>query len=125
MEFLTIIILAMVAESVWETLKMVWQDGKASTDKIGALVVALVITLGTRIDIMPLLGLSMQWGILGAILTAILISRGANFAHELINKITNIKNESVTFYNEKNEATTFYDEAEKNNKRKVQYKINK
>lgn len=95
MEFLTIIILAIVAESIWETLKMVWQDGKASIDKIGALVVALIITLGTRIDIMPLLGLSMQWGILGAILTAILISRGANFMHELLNRITNIKREVI------------------------------
>lgn len=91
MEFITIIVLAILAESVWETLKMVWQDGKASIDKIGALIVALVITLGTRIDIMPLLGLSMQWGILGAVLTAILISRGSSFVHDLIEKLSNIK----------------------------------
>lgn len=95
MELLTLIVLAMVAESIWETLKMVWQDGKASIDKIGALVVSLVVTLGTNINIMPLLGLSMKWHILGAILTAILISRGANFVHELLNRITNIKNEAV------------------------------
>lgn len=95
MELITLIVLAMVAESIWETLKMVWQDGKASVDKIGALVVALVVTLGTNINIMPLLGLSMKWNILGAILTAILISRGANFMHELLNKITNIKGETI------------------------------
>ncbi|MGL5085960.1 MAG: hypothetical protein ACRC68_09670 [Clostridium sp.] len=95
MELLTLIVLAMVAESIWETLKMVWQDGKASVDKIGALVVSLVVTLGTNINIMPLLGLSMKWHILGAILTAILISRGANFMHELLNKVTNIKDKTT------------------------------
>ncbi|MBU3109902.1 hypothetical protein KPL36_19060 [Clostridium gasigenes] len=94
MEFITLIVLATLGEAIWETLKMVWQEGKASIDKIGALVVALVITLGTGIDIMPMLGLKTQWGILGAILTAILISRGATFTHELISKVSNIKGET-------------------------------
>lgn len=120
MEFLTIVVLAMVAESIWETLKMTWQKGKANVDRIGALVVALVITIGTKIDIMPLLGLSMEWGILGAILTAILISRGANFVHELINKITSIKNEaSIT------KIANYWNEADKDNKRRVAYENNK
>ena len=91
MEFLTLMVLAILAESVWETLKMTWQEGKASIDKIGALVVSIVITFGTGIDIMPMLGLSMKWGILGSILTAILISRGSNFIHELISKVSNVK----------------------------------
>ncbi|MBU3107026.1 hypothetical protein [Clostridium gasigenes] len=38
--------------------------------------------------------MKMQWGILGAILTAILISRGATFTHELISKVSNIKGET-------------------------------
>lgn len=91
MELITLIVLAMLSESIWETLKMVWQDGKASVDKIGALGVAIVITLGTNINIIPMIGLSMKWSLLGAILTAILISRGSTFIHELLNKITNIK----------------------------------
>ena len=91
MEFLTLMVLAILAESVWETLKMTWQEGKASIDKIGALVVSIVITFGTGIDIMPMLGLSMKWGILGSILTATLISRGSNFIHELISKVSNVK----------------------------------
>ena len=91
MEFLTLMVLAILAESVWETLKMTWQEGKASIDKIGALVVSIVITFGTGIDIMPMLGLSMKWGILGSILTAILISRGSNFIHELVSKVSNVK----------------------------------
>lgn len=91
MEIMTLIVLAMVGEAVWETLKMLWQEGKVSVDKVGALVVSLVITLGTNINIMPLLGLSLQWNLLGAILTAILISRGSNFIHDLLGKISNVK----------------------------------
>ena len=103
MEILILIVLAVVAESVWETLKMTWQEGKASIDKIGALVISIIITLGTNINIMPMLGLSIKWNLMGAVLTAILISRGSSFIHELVNKITTIKSETVnvktkTFY---------------------------
>lgn len=93
MEFITLIVLAMVGEAVWETLKMLWPNGKVSVDKVGALLVSLVITLGTNINIMHLLGLSLQWNLLGVVLTAILISRGANFIHDLIGQITSIKSE--------------------------------
>jgi len=41
-KLLIIIMIALIAESVWETLKMTWQEGKISIDRIGALVVALI-----------------------------------------------------------------------------------
>lgn len=92
MESLIIIVLiALVGESVWETLKMVWQDGKISVDRIGALVVALLLSIGTRLDILSLLNIKTSIPYLGIILTGILISRGSNFIHDLLVKISNIK----------------------------------
>lgn len=82
-----IFIVALIAESVWETLKMTWQHGKVCIDRIGALIVSLVICIDVKLDILVLLGINTTIPFLGIILTAILISRGSNFAHDLLVKI--------------------------------------
>lgn len=84
---LIIAMIALIAESVWETLKMTWQEGKISIDRIGALVVALILCIGVRLDILSLLGINVTIPFLGVILTGILISRGSNFIHDLLVKI--------------------------------------
>jgi hypothetical protein len=90
-KLLVIVMVALIAESVWETLKMTWQEGKVSIDRIGALVVALVLSIGVKLDILSLLGINTTIPLLGVILTGILISRGSNFIHDLLSKISNIK----------------------------------
>ena len=90
-KLLVIVMVALIAESVWETLKMTWQEGKVSIDRIGALVVALVLSIGVKLDILSLLGINTTIPLLGVILTGILISRGSNFIHDLLVKISNIK----------------------------------
>lgn len=82
-----IFVLALISESVWETLKMVWQQGRISIDRIGAIVVSLVICIDVEIDILSLLGINTSWPFVGIMLTAILISRGSNFIHDLIVKL--------------------------------------
>ena len=82
-----IFVLALISESVWETLKMVWQQGRISIDRIGAIVVSLVICIDVEIDILNLLGINTSWPFVGIMLTAILISRGSNFIHDLIVKL--------------------------------------
>lgn len=84
---LIIIMIALIAESVWETLKMTWQEGKVSADRIGALGVALVLSIGVKLDILSLLGINTTIPMLGVILTGILISRGSNFIHDLLVRI--------------------------------------
>ena len=86
-KLLVIVMVALIAESVWETLKMTWQEGKVSIDRIGALVVALVLSIGVKLDILSLLGINTTIPLLGVILTGILISRGSNFIHDLLVKI--------------------------------------
>ena len=94
MGVITLVILATLAEAGWETLKMIWQDGKACVDRIGALVVSIIITFGTGVDVMSILGIEMKWKALGLVLTAILISRGSTFTHEIISRISNIKSDN-------------------------------
>lgn len=86
-KLLVIVVVALIAESVWETLKMTWQEGKISIDRIGALVVALLLAIGTRLDLLSLLDIKTSIPYLGVVLTGILISRGSNFIHDLLVKI--------------------------------------
>lgn len=85
--FLSIMVIALLAETIWENLKMVWQAGKISIDRIGALVVSIIVSMSTQLDIFSILNFGIPVPFVGSFLTGILISRGANVIHDLLNKI--------------------------------------
>ncbi len=87
MQILQLVVLALIGESVWETLKMVWQEGKLCIDRVGALVIGLLVAFVTGADILALINMPAFVPYVGIALTGILISRGANFVHDLIKKI--------------------------------------
>lgn len=91
MNSLSIIVLAFIAEAVWETLKMVWEDGKFSIDKIGALIVGLVVAFATGADVIAISGIALKIPYVGIFLTGVLIARGSNFMHDLFSSVNNIK----------------------------------
>ncbi|MCK9599223.1 MAG: hypothetical protein M0R06_09300 [Sphaerochaeta sp.] len=87
MTILGVVIIAFIVEAVWETLKMVWQQGKVSVDRIGALAVGLLVAFASGVDLFALVEVPLQVPYVGLALTGILISRGANFVHDLLKKI--------------------------------------
>lgn len=91
MSILSLIVLALIGEATWETLKMVWQTGKISVDRIGSMVIGLLLAVGSGLDLMALIGIPLKVPYAGLILTGLLISRGSNFVHDLLVKIANIK----------------------------------
>lgn len=91
MDILSLVVLALIGESIWETLKMTWQDGKFSIDRIGALVVGILLAFGSGLDLMELVGIPLVIPYLGMFLTGLLISRGSNFVHDLVSSVNNIK----------------------------------
>lgn len=82
------VVMAFVIESTWEALKNIVVKGKLSKDRIGTIIIALVVVFVGDLDIIDFLGVNMIYGI-GKILTAILISRGSNFAHDFVSLISN------------------------------------
>lgn len=90
MELAKILILSIIGEAIWETLKMFWQEGKISKDRIGALIVCIIIVWSTDLDIMTTLGIPVKFKVIGILLTGILISRGSNFIHDLFSSVNNI-----------------------------------
>ena len=84
---LILVIIALMCEAVVETLKMTFEKGKFKVDRIIALAVGVLIALVTNADLLSLTGITSKVPIVGVILTGILISRGANFIHDLISKL--------------------------------------
>jgi hypothetical protein len=91
MTILNLIVLAMIGEAIWETTKMIWQDGKISIDRVGAVAVSELLTISTGTNIFSVVGISLYIPYLGIILTGLLISRGSNFMHDLLASISNIQ----------------------------------
>ena len=91
MEYAQLVIVAILIEAIWENIKMVWQNGKFSIDRIGSLVISILICILAKIDIFPIVNLSIMVPVIGSILTGIIVSRGANFVHDLFNKISGDK----------------------------------
>lgn len=86
----SLIVLTVVGESVWETCKMIWQNGKFSVDRVGAIAVGLLLSIGTGTDILAMAGISHKIPLVGMILTGLLISRGSNFIHDFVQGISSI-----------------------------------
>lgn len=86
---LLILVVAVLVEAVWENLKMVWQSGKLNVNMIGSLVVSILIAILTKIDIFGALGITINIYV-GSALTGIIISRGANFVHDLLTKVNQL-----------------------------------
>ena len=91
MDFLKLLVLAVLCEAIWETLKLLWENGRASIERIGAIAVGLILTITTRMDILALVGLPSITPLVGMILGGIIISRGANFVHDLIRRVQSDK----------------------------------
>lgn len=89
MEFAQLVVVAILVEAIWENIKMIWQNGKLSIDRIGSLIIGILVCLLVNIDIFNIVQLPVSIPILGCVLTGIIVSRGANFLHDLINKLTN------------------------------------
>ncbi len=81
-----VIILALLCEAIWENLRMTFENGKFSINRLGSLIVSIIVAIGTKINLFEILDFEI-FPILGSVLTGILISRGANVLHDLLTKI--------------------------------------
>jgi hypothetical protein len=64
-------------------MKLIFKNGEFNWDRVGAIVVGILIAFGTGADIFLLLKIPFRIPVVGNVLTGLLISRGANFIHDL------------------------------------------
>lgn len=87
MEYAQLMVIAILIEAIWENLKMVWKDKQLNVNMLGVLIISITVCLLTKIDIFPIVGISMLVPYVGSILTGIIVSRGANFVNDLFTKL--------------------------------------
>ena len=92
--FLQVIVMALLAETIWENAKAIWQEGKVNIDRIGALIVSIIVSISAQLDIFEILEFKIVVPFVGSFLTGVLISRGANVIHDLLNKIQELSSKS-------------------------------
>ena len=97
MNMMQLVVVALVGEAVWETIKMTWDTGKISIDRIGAMAIGLLLAFGTGMDLMKMMDVPIKIKYVEVILTGLLISRGANFVHDLLASVNNMhQNTKIT-----------------------------
>lgn len=84
MDITEILIGASLVEALWETGKMTYQKGKVSADRVGALVIGVGVAVAGGLDACAAVGIPMAVPYLGSVLTGVLLSRGANFMHDIL-----------------------------------------
>jgi len=87
MEYAALVIVAILVEAIWENIKMVFPNKKFSISMLGSLLVSILICVLTKVDIFPVVGLTISIPVIGSILTGIIVSRGANFVNDLFTKL--------------------------------------
>lgn len=93
MEYIQFIVVAILIEALWENIRMIWQDGKFNINATGSLILSIAFCLLARIDIFPVVDLYFKISFIGCAMTGILLARGSNFIHDLLNRIRGNKNE--------------------------------
>lgn len=81
---LLLVLAGFTIEAVWQTLKMTWDKQHLVGDRVGALLIGVFFSVVANLDFYTLAGYTLRWPIVGVILTGILLSRGANFMHDLL-----------------------------------------
>lgn len=84
---MSLLIIAILAEALTETISLLVIDRKVQWGYIVALIVGQAVAWTTQLDIFKLTGVPASNGIVGIIATGLLISRGSNYLHDLIRKL--------------------------------------
>lgn len=87
MEFFAVIFLAVIVEGIVEWVKTIYQSGRFNWPALIALLIGVVVCIGTGVDLFKLVGVPIAWPILGQALTGILISRGSNYIHDFLGNL--------------------------------------
>lgn len=91
MNWQVIIILALIVEGIVTNLKFLWTKEEFSISRLVALIVSIFIAILTNADLFKLVEMPISVPFIGAGLTGIIVSSGANFIYDLWDKLKNVE----------------------------------
>lgn len=83
------LLLAVLVEAVWESVKLLWEKGRFNTNQFGAMCIALLFSIATDTRLLEAVGITVTIPLLDGICTGLLMSRGSNFVHMLLDWVKN------------------------------------
>lgn len=84
---LIFLVIAILSEAVWETIKMVIpKEIPPWLNQVAVIILAIFMCVTTGSDLFKMLGVFLPWSS-GAFFSGILCSRGANFLHDLFKRV--------------------------------------
>lgn len=86
-----LLVIAATVEAVWETLKMFWQEGKLNIDRVGSAILGILLCVLADVNFFAIVGIELSIPIVGVVLSGLLVSRGANFVHDLLEAVSQLK----------------------------------
>lgn len=89
-ELLIIGTLGVLVEFVVEIIKSVIDNGKVNKNVVLSLVIGILIAFTTQIDTLELLNIPAYIPYVGVVISGILISRGSNIVHSLMEKLQGV-----------------------------------
>lgn len=91
MNLMEFVVAALIVEALWETSKMFVVNGnKLNVDRIGAVAFGELIAITGKMDFLAAVGVNLKVPLVGTLLTGLLLSRGANFMHDIVSGIGNL-----------------------------------
>lgn len=91
MQWQVIIVLALIVEGIVTNLKFLWSKEEFSISRLVSLIVSIFIAILTNADLFKLVELPILVPFIGAGLTGIIVSSGANFVYDLWDKLKNVE----------------------------------
>ena len=82
---------AVIVEGIITYINQIVKNKRVHWENVVAILVGCIVTYNLNLDFFNLLGLHETYGIIGVILTGILISRGSNYVFELYDRLTKWK----------------------------------
>ena len=92
-ELLILITMGILVEAVVEVIKSIYENGKINKTVILSIFVGLLFAFTLGVDLFSLLGIDTHIAYVGTVATGLIVSRGANFVHDLIDKLQTIGKE--------------------------------
>ena len=92
-EIMGFIAAAVIVEGILSYVREIVENKKIHWEIIGAILIGCMVSFNLNLDFFEMLGLKETYGIIGVILTGILISRGSNYVFELYDRLTKWKSE--------------------------------
>ncbi|MGQ9697166.1 MAG: hypothetical protein ACUVRO_04145 [Armatimonadota bacterium] len=100
MDFTALFVTALAAEACWESTKLIWKAGKAGidgvVDRLGGIALGIFLCTAAGVDFFQMVGLPLSVPYAGMVLSGLLVSRGANFLHDFLTIVMQLKNGNKT-----------------------------